>query len=170
MKARLFLFRRWRKISAKRIPEVFEGDAIRTDRAVLPLSEYERHRVNDAKAISAKALGKSATKVRNKHDKELAETISAKSGAPLVTALRLVKARHRGVLFPDVELEFDHLGFVAARAVLADPDLYVGETLADPMEGVDYGRGKAIIMRGDDGDLLITASPMGVGSTFFDTI
>jgi hypothetical protein len=152
--------------SAKRAPEVFEGDAIRTDRAVLPLSEYERHRVNDAKAVSAKALGKSAAEVRNKHDKELAEKISAKSGAPFVTALRLVKARHRGVLFPDVELKLDHLGIVAAKAVLADPDLYVGETLADPMEGVDYGRGKAIIMRGDDGDLLIHSFAHGRGIYF----
>ena len=59
---------------------MFEGDAVRSDRAVLPLSEYERHRVNEAKARSAKALGKSAAEVRNKHDKELAEKISAKSG------------------------------------------------------------------------------------------
>ena len=106
-----------------------------TARAVLRLTEYERHRVKEAKAASAKALGKSATEVRNKHDKELAEKISAKSGMPLVTALRLVKARHRGVLFPDVELEFDDLGVVTVGAVLADPDRYVGETLADPHGG-----------------------------------
>ena len=40
-------------------------------------------------------------------------------------------------------------------AVLADADRYVGETLADPMEGVDYGRCKAKLMRGKDGDLFI---------------
>ena len=57
----------------------------------------------------------------------------------MATALRLVKARHRGVLFSDVELQFDHLGTVTVEAVLVDPDRYVGETLADPMEGVDYG-------------------------------
>jgi hypothetical protein len=140
---------------AKRVPEAVEGEAIRSDRAVRRLTEYERHQVKEAKAASAKALGKSAAEVRNKHDKELAEKISAKSGTPLATALRLVQARHRGVLFPDVQLEFDHLGTVTVAAVHSDPDRYVGETLADPMEGVDYGRCKAIVMKGDDGNLLI---------------
>jgi hypothetical protein len=86
----------------KRAPEAVEGEAIRSDRAVRRLTEYERHRVNEAKAASAKALGKSAAEVRNKHDKELAEKISAKSGTPVATALRLVQARHRGMLYPDV--------------------------------------------------------------------
>jgi len=140
---------------AKRALEAVEGDTIDTARAVPRLTEYERHRVNEAKAASAKALGKSAGEVRNKHDKELAEKISTKSGTPVTTALRLVQARHRGVLYPDVELEFDHLGVVKVGAVLADPDRYVDETLADPMEGVDYGRCKAMVMRGDDGALFI---------------
>ena len=35
--------------------------------------------------------------------------------------------------------------------VLADPERYVGETLADPLEGVDYGRCCAMIMRRADG-------------------
>jgi hypothetical protein len=151
---------------AKRAPEAIEGNAIDSARAVLRLSEYERHQVKEAKATSAKALGKSADEVRNKRDKELAENISAKTGMPLVTALRLVKARHRGVLFPDVELEFDHLGVVTAGAVLADSDRYDGETLADPMEGVDYGRCKAMVMRGDDGGLLIHSFAHGRGIYF----
>jgi len=139
----------------KRAPEAVEGEAIRSDRAVRRLTEHERYRVNEAKTASAKALGKSASEVRNKHDKELAEKISAKSGTPFATALRLVRARHSGVLYPDVELEFDHLGVVTVCAMLADADRYVGETLADPMKGVDYGRCKAMVMRGNDGDLFI---------------
>ena len=39
--------------------------------------------------------------------------------------------------------------------VLADPDRFVGETLADPLEGADYGRCKAKVMRADDGGLFI---------------
>ena len=35
--------------------------------------------------------------------------------------------------------------------MLADPEAYEGETLADPLEGVSYGRCKAKIMRRDDG-------------------
>jgi hypothetical protein len=67
----------------------------------------------------------------------------------------LFRARHNGVLYSDVELEFDHLGVVTVGAVMADPDRYAGETLADPMEGVEYGRCKAKVMRGDDGALFI---------------
>ena len=141
--------------AAKRVPEAFEGDAIDSARVVARLSEYERHRVKDAKGESAKAQGKTATEVRNKHDRELAEKISTKSGTSLATAMRLVQARHRGVLFPDIELEFDHIGIVTVWAVLNDPDRYVGETLADPMEGVDYGRCKAKVMRGNNGALFI---------------
>jgi hypothetical protein len=148
---------------AKRAPVAFDGDAVRSDRAVLPLSEYERHRVDELKDKSKKALGKSAAEVRDKHDKELAEKISAKSGASIATALRLVKARHNGVLYSGAELEFDHLGIVTVGAVLADPDRYVDETLADPMEGVDYGRCKAKVIRGDDGDLFIHSFAHGKG-------
>jgi len=148
---------------AKRAPQAVEGEAIRSDRAVRRLTEYERHRVNEAKAASAKALDKSATEVRNKHDKELAEKISAKSATPLATALRLVQARHRGVLYPDVELEFDRLGLMRVGAVLTGADRYVGETLADPMEGVDYGRCKAKVLRADDGALFIHSFAHGRG-------
>ena len=45
--------------------------------------------------------------------------------------------------------------------VLADPDRFVGATLADPLEGVDYGRCKAKIMRRADGTLWINSFAHG---------
>ena len=42
-------------------------------------------------------------------------------------------------------------GTITAGAVLDDPESFVGLTLADPIEGIAYGRCKAKIMRGDDG-------------------
>ncbi|MHC2842830.1 hypothetical protein [Bradyrhizobium diazoefficiens] len=151
---------------AKRVPQSVEGKPLESSSVAPQLSEYERHLVSEAKAASAKALGKSAAQLRSRHDKELADKISAKSGAPYVTALRLVEARHRGVLFPDVELEFDHLGAVTVEALLAEPDRYVGETLADPLEGSNYGRCKAKVMLGDEGDLLIHSFAHGRGLYF----
>ena len=139
----------------KRTPDVFEGEAIDTGLVVPRLTEYERQRVDEAKAASAEALGRAATEIRAQHDRTLAELISAKSGMPIVSASRLVAARHRGVLLPHLDLDFDHLGIVSVAAVLADPDRFIGETLADPLEGVDYGRCKAKVMRGDDGGLFI---------------
>jgi hypothetical protein len=148
---------------AKRVPQAFEGEAIDTRLIAPRLTEYEHHRVNEAKAASAEALGKSAAAVRTEHDRALAEKISAKSGMPFITALRLVGARHHGVLFPELELQFDHLGTVTVGAVLADPARFIEETLADPMEGVGYGRCKAIVLKSDDGTLLIHSFAHGRG-------
>jgi hypothetical protein len=141
--------------SAKRIPESFDGEAIDTVRIVPRLSEYERHRLDEAKAVSAERHGKAAAEIRTSHDRALAETMSAKFGMPIISALRLVSARHRGVLLPFLELDFDHQGIVSVADVLANSDQFVGETLADPMEGAGYGRSKAKVMQADDGGLFI---------------
>jgi hypothetical protein len=133
---------------AKRVPDAFEGEAIDSDLIAPRLTEYERHRVNEAKDASAEALGKAAAEVRTHYDRGLAANISAKFGVPIATALRLVTARHRGVLLPYMELEFDHLGTVLVASVLADPDRFVGETLADPLEGAAYGARQG---QGDEG-------------------
>jgi hypothetical protein len=139
----------------KRTPEVFEGAAIDTELVVPQPTEYERQLIDEAKAVSSEALGKVAAEIRVRHDRVLAEQISAKSGMPIISAKRLVEARHRGVLLPHLDLDFDHLGMLSVAELLADPDRFVGETLADPLEGTDYGRCKAKVMRGDDGDLFI---------------
>ena len=109
-------------------------------------------------------LGKVAAEVRTCHDRDLAAGISAKFGVPMATALRLATARHRGVLLPYMELEFDHLGTVLVANVLAEPERDVGETLADPLEGVAYGHAKAKVMKADDGGLLIHSFAHGRGS------
>jgi hypothetical protein len=44
-------------------------------------------------------------------------------------------------------LEFDHHAPASVEDVLADPEAFVGETLADPLEGVEYGRSKAMVLR-----------------------
>ena len=57
------------------------------------------------------------------------------------------------MLLPDIELPFDDEAFAGCTVadVLADPDRFDGATLADPLEGVAYGIGKAKIMRRRDG-------------------
>ena len=47
--------------------------------------------------------------------------------------------------------------------VLADPERFIGETLADPLEGVEYGRCKAKVMRPDEGRLFIHSFAHGRG-------
>ena len=138
----------------KRTPDVFEGEERDTDIVVPRLSEYERERVDEAKALSAEGLGKAAAEIGAKHDRTLAEQISAKTGMPIVSARRSIAARHRGVPLPFLDLDFDHLGIVSVAAVLADPERSVGDNFADPMEGADYGRCKAKERRGDDGPFI----------------
>jgi hypothetical protein len=57
------------------------------------------------------------------------------------------------VLRPDIVLPFDdpELAGCTVGDVLANPEFYEGETLADPLEGVAYGRCVAKIMRRADG-------------------
>ena len=54
---------------------------------------------------------------------------------------------------PDIELKFDDpdLAGCTVGDVLADPERFEGETLADPLEGEEYGPCKARIMRRADG-------------------
>ena len=56
---------------------------------------------------------------------------------------------------------FDELGQCTVRDVLADPDRYVGETLADPLEGRAYGWNKAKVYRLPDGQLMIRSFAHG---------
>ena len=96
---------------AKRAPEALKAKPSDSDRVVLRLTEYERHRVTKAKAASARSAGEICEpRFATSTTKSLPRKSPIKSGTPLATALRLVRARHRGVLYPDVELEFDDLG------------------------------------------------------------
>jgi hypothetical protein len=63
-------------------------------------------------------------------------------------AKRVVERQCSGVLLPPVVLPFDDPDFAGCTVgdVLADPSRFDGATLADPLEGIGYGRCKAMIM------------------------
>jgi hypothetical protein len=79
--------------------------------------------------------------------------LAARTGIDLNRARRTIERQCEGVLLPDVVLPFDDPEFsnITVADVLADPERFEGATLADPLEGVDYGRCKARIMRCADG-------------------
>jgi hypothetical protein len=137
----------------KRAPDVVDGQAVDT-LTLGKLSEYEQHLARGAKAASAKNLSGTTAKIREQHDAALIKKIAGPN-VPELAARRQVTARHRGVLLPDIELHFDDLEVATVAAVLAAPDMYIGETLADPVEGLDYGRCKAKVLRGANGALVI---------------
>ncbi len=142
---------------SKRVPLVSDGIAIDTDTVIPLLTEAERSTVNALKAAAKDHLRPEATRVRDNADRALANEMSARDGIHFDTALRRIRARHKGVLLPPIVLEFDDssIGQVTVGQLLADPDRFLGETLADPLEGVSYGRCKAKVMQGDDGQLII---------------
>ena len=151
--------------SSKREPVAAEGQAIETALIMSKLSEYQQHLVREAKAVSADKLSSAATGIREEHDRALAEKIATKSDVTKASAQRQVRARHRCILLSSVELEFDDVGIgvVTVGAVLAHPDKFVGETLADPLEGIDYGQCKAKVMRAANGALVIHTFAHGGG-------
>ncbi|QOG23391.1 hypothetical protein [Bradyrhizobium sp. SEMIA] len=79
--------------------------------------------------------------------------------APLLRVL-LVVVGDAGLPFP---LPFDDpdLAGVTVGEVLAKPDQFLSKTLSDPFEGPDYGRGKAILYRREDGSLFISSFAHG---------
>jgi hypothetical protein len=147
---------------SKREPQAVDGQAIETALILSKLSEYQQHLVREAKAVSADKLSSEAKQVRERYDDAVVEKLG-RAGTSLPSARRQVRARHGGILLPDVELDFDDLGVVTVAMVLAKPDKFVGETLADPLEGVDYGRCKAKVMRAHDGALVIHSFAHGGG-------
>jgi hypothetical protein len=69
----------------------------------------------------------------------------------------MVERQTGGVLLPDLVLLFDDPEFqgCTVRDLLRDPACFDGATLADPLEGLEYGRCKAKIIRRSDGSLWI---------------
>jgi hypothetical protein len=140
---------------AARVPEWYDGEALDTRGSCPPLTRVERAKVAELKAAARAVLAPEAAAVRVAADRALAASLAERHGVPPATVLRMVEARHRAVLSPHVELAFDDPGIGPATVaeVLREPDRFLGETLADPLEGAAYGRCKAKVMRRDDGSM-----------------
>ena len=139
----------------KRRPVACEGETIDSLAVAPPLNAYDQARVKELKDTSAKELKNDAAIIRRTYDNTHAEEISKNCGLPVETARRLVAQCRMGFLYPYQVLDFDDIGPKTVADVLADPESFIDLTLADPLEGIGYGRCKAMVMRGDDGTLFI---------------
>jgi hypothetical protein len=139
--------------SAARVPRIEDGPPLDTRVACPDLTPVEKARLRELKAAERHRLIPELDRVRSRCVKDYAD----RTGCTPDTARRIVERQHAGVLLPDVMLYFDDqaLGEVRVAQVLADPDRFVDETLADPLEGVEYGRCKAKVMQRADGSLWI---------------
>jgi hypothetical protein len=136
-----------------------EGDSIDTKTAILDLSAGEKATIADLKAAARERLEPEATAAR----KLWAKKFAARHGLSEEEAERIAMQAVNHILEPEFEIEFDdpELGICTVGDVLDDPDTYVGETLADPLEGVAYGRDKAKVYRQKDGRLMINSFAHG---------
>jgi len=136
-----------------RRPIAVDGVALDTVVACLPLSIVERARLDERKAKERERLAPEMAKARAAFVEEQAKRLVARTGMPEQAAKLVILRQCDGVLRPDVELPFDDPALAGCTVgdVLADPERFEGETLADPLEGVSYGRCVAKVMRRADG-------------------
>jgi hypothetical protein len=142
---------------AERKPQTHAGGIINTGVDIAPLSDDERTRVSQLKAAARERLKPEAAGVRKAWAKEFA-TRHCLSQAE---AEKIANDAANYQLHSKFELEFDEFGPCLVQAVLTDPDKYLDETLADPLEGRAYGRGKAKVYRLPDGRLMINSFAHG---------
>jgi hypothetical protein len=143
---------------------VSPGGAVETRNAIPELSEAEREHLRQIRHAHRNRIEATARTTRVAADQRLSEEISKRDGLPIEVARRQVEARHRDILMPGLTLvmDDDELGTVMVADVLRKPETFVGETLADPLEGPSYGRCKAMIMQDSEtGGLYINSFAHG---------
>ena len=139
---------------AKRRPVAVDGAVLDTLAACPPLSIVEQSRVKELKARDRARVKPEEVKAKEKCVTEKTKKLRAARPELSANAARQIVIRqYEGILHPDVVLPWDdeELAGCTVADVLADPAKFAGETLADPLEGVDYGRCVAKVMLRDDG-------------------
>jgi hypothetical protein len=110
------------------------------------LSGIEQADLDRRKAEAARALGKETDAAKKAFVEDRVERAVAK-GMDRDRARLMAEQWGKRILCPGVSLCFDDpdLGEIDVADVLRDPGLFDGATLADPIEGIKYGRNCAII-------------------------
>jgi hypothetical protein len=136
-----------------RHPIAVDGVTLDTVAVCPPLSIVERARLNELKTREHERLAPETAKAREAFVEAQAKKLVARTGVSEKAARQVIVRQCEGVLRPDIELPFDdpELAGRSVGDVLADPERFEDETLADPLEGVSYGRCVAKVMRRPDG-------------------
>ena len=151
---------------AARQPIVVEGQALDTGKACPPLTVVELTTLQELRAKEAYRLAGDCARAREIFIDRQSRRLVERTGMDLRRARRTIERQCDGVLLPDITLPFDdpELEGKTVADVLADPAQFVGETLADPIEGPEYGS-CAMIMRRADGTVWIKSFAHG-GSSY----
>ncbi|MGJ0510662.1 MAG: hypothetical protein ACR652_26760 [Methylocystis sp.] len=140
------------------------GLVVDTRSAIKPLAEAEREHLLGMIAAERRVMNPKIYAARRASDERLAQEIAEREGVPFEPVIRRVRKRHQRILLPEMPLvmDDDELGTVTVADVLKNPERFVGETLADPLEGPSYGRCKAMIMHDRaNGDIFVKSFAHG---------
>jgi hypothetical protein len=142
---------------AQREAKIFAGGMV-DSRAVCPdLTNAERTRVRELQAAERKRLKGPATQAKAAFVTKHASRVAQRTGCTLAEARHMVERQCGGVLLSGIELPFDAADLAGATVgdVLRDPDRFINATLADPLQGAEAGRGRAMVLRRPNGTVFV---------------
>jgi hypothetical protein len=141
---------------ASRVPDVTAGRPLDTGAVCPDLTIVEQAQLSTMLRAAAHQSAPQAAAGRANFIARQAATIAMRTGLPEAQARRIAEQQCHGVLLPDIVLPFDDKALHGATVadVLAHPLDFEGATLADPLEGPDYGICKAKVMRRADGGIV----------------
>jgi hypothetical protein len=141
-----------------RRPVPTDGEMVDTRRACPDLGLADQSRFKELKTKAEYPLRGAAAKVRRDYEDRRAQDMAARAGISLSAAKIEIARLCDGVLLPNVVLPFDDpdLDGETIADLFADPARFEGATLADPIEGIAYGRCVARVMpREENGEVWI---------------
>jgi hypothetical protein len=138
---------------ASRRPIVSDGNVLDTISACPPLSVVEQQKLRKLKAEASYSLTPEQARARETWAADQTQRLMKRTGLSKDEATRVIECQSQGILLPDVELVFTDPGLAGATVahVLDNPARFEGRSLADPLEGIDYGRSTAKVMRRSNG-------------------
>jgi hypothetical protein len=138
--------------AASRRPVVTPGAVVDTRTVCPDLTAAKQKELRGLLAAEKERLKPDCVKARAAFITCRTEALVAKGMSP-TQAAQQINALCNGKLLSDFVLPFDDqaLAGTTVADVLNDPNRFEGCTLADPIEGIDYGRNKAMVMLRDDG-------------------
>lgn len=151
-----------------RRPVYVEGEVLDTFQAMPPLSQDDRKELDRLRRQEEAVLQEEAEKVKADFIQRHAEELVSRTGMSLEDAQRVIAQQCEHILLGAIKLPFDDpaLEGTTVADVIANPGRYEGETLADPIEGVVYGRGKAkLLLRHNNGKPFVRSFAHG-GATY----
>jgi hypothetical protein len=137
----------------EREPMPVAGELLDTLAACPPLTIVETAKVKAQKAKADLALESESAKARDAFIKAQTKSLIARTGMTEQAAARAIARQCAGTLHPAIVLPFDdpELDGKTVADVLADPAVFEGVTLADPVQGRTFGGHRAYINVRADG-------------------